>query len=81
MIKDKVNNIIKTIKQYDHVDIKDDLNLVENFGFNSMDVMNLILELETEFNISFSDEHLNLESFCTPGNIMETLGKYNVRYS
>ncbi|MGD2084882.1 MAG: acyl carrier protein [Candidatus Aminicenantes bacterium] len=81
MIKEKVNHIIKSIKQYDQADIREDLNLVENFGFNSMDVMNLILELETQFNISFSDEHLNLESFCTPGNIMETLEKYNVRSS
>jgi acyl carrier protein len=78
MIHDQVVTILRTIKQTDHVEVSQDTNLIADLGFTSMDVMNLILELEQHFSITFLDRDLDLDHFITLGAVLDTLKSYDI---
>lgn len=37
------------------------LNLIDDFGFDSLNLIQMVVEIENEFNIEFEDEHLVIE--------------------
>ena len=57
-IVETIVNKIKTIKQVDGVSLSD--RYKEDLGFDSVDMLELILSLEEEFHISFSDPFIVL---------------------
>lgn len=73
-----VKTIIQGVKNYDHLNIKEDTNLIDELGFTSIDIMNLILELEQSFKVTFKDQDLDLDHFITPAAVMNTLQSYHV---
>lgn len=44
-------------------DIFEDSNLINDFGYDSLLIIKLIVEIEEEFNINFEDEELNSTLF------------------
>lgn len=42
-------------------DIYDNTNLINEFGFNSVQVIEMIVEIEINFNIELDDEDMNVE--------------------
>ncbi len=48
-----------------------DMNLTEELGINSMHVIDIIIDIENEFDIMISDEEL--QNMTTGANVIETI--------
>lgn len=57
--------------QLDDMDEIDDINIFDNLGFDSIQFIELIVELEAEFEIEIEDNMLLTENFSTIGQIIE----------
>ena len=73
---EQVKTIICAVKGYDSVDLNAETRLIEDLHFDSMEMMDLIDRLEQEFEITFSDEDLDLEHFETTRVLLETVRRY-----
>lgn len=78
MFDNQIAAIIRSIKNYDQVEIVPETRLIDNLGFTSLDVMNLVLALERRFNITFQDQHLDLDCFLSFGSVLNTLTNYQL---
>jgi len=76
------NTVISIIKEV-RKDINTDnpsSNLLDEWGIASVDIMNIILKLETNFEISFDDDDLDLDNFLTVERICSILKKYEISH-
>ena len=73
MIFEKVRDALATQFELDPESVTMDTNLVDDLGADSLDVVELIMELEDEFNITISDEAA--AELYTVGRIVEYLEK------
>ena len=73
MVKDKVTLIISEIMNRENIIINDNTNLIDDFEFDSIQMVSLIVELESEFNIVFSDEELALEQIANVKNLISLI--------
>ena len=55
-IKEKVISLIKDQMTKPDIDIEDDMLFIEDLGFDSLDTVQLVMDLEEEFDISIPDE-------------------------
>lgn len=62
-IDQKLKSIIiqNSRKVISESDIDDNSNLTTDFGFDSVNVVQMIVDLETEFDISMDDEDIDLD--------------------
>jgi acyl carrier protein len=51
--------------------IKDDDNLMEVHGVDSVNLFEIVVALEEDYGVSFADEDFNVETFSTVGSIAE----------
>lgn len=56
-------------------DIHDDSHLISDFGYDSMQIIQLVVEIEKKFMMEFDDEDLTNETFLTYGSLKKTLAK------
>jgi len=54
----KVNNVLEKFKKKLNIDVVDEAKTLKDYGLDSLDMVELILELEDEYNIKFSDEEM-----------------------
>jgi len=54
-----------------------DSNLFDELGFDSILLLDLIVDVETECNCQFSDEDLSMEALSTPRKLLELIGRQN----
>jgi len=73
---DKLIEILTTMAPECDRQITPDDRLKEDLGFDSLKLINLILKIENEYDISFSDDDLIVESFATPKACQELINKY-----
>lgn len=68
-VEERVLNIVRE-KSFmgDETKKEDELSTI---GINSIDIVDLIVSLEDEFGICFSDSVLNIEKFKTVENVIE----------
>lgn len=61
-VKEKVENILKT-----HLDTEADISgePLSDLGINSIDALELLIEIENEFDIEIPDEDLNADLFSS----------------
>jgi len=61
-VKEKVENILKT-----HLDTEADIGgePLSDLGINSIDALELLIEIENEFDIEIPDEDLNADLFSS----------------
>lgn len=64
-IEKKVNDVLNDVLGIDYSDIKDDAVLETDLGADSIDAVEIVLELEHEFDISIPDEKMNGNESCT----------------
>tara|TARA_R100000231_G_scaffold4149_1_gene7096 strand:+ start:931 stop:1164 length:234 start_codon:yes stop_codon:yes gene_type:complete len=55
-LKEKVISIIKDQMSNPNLDVKDDMLFIDDLGFDSLDTVQLVMDLEEEFDISIPDE-------------------------
>lgn len=71
MILDKVRDIISEQLGIDPEEIKMESSFVDDLGADSLDVVELIMALETEFDLEIADE--DAEKVATVGDVVEYL--------
>lgn len=76
MINEQIVTIIKIIMPYEEIEIDENMDLIDDLAFDSIKMMNLIVELEKSFEISFEDNLLDTVHFSTPKNIIQTVEKH-----
>jgi acyl carrier protein len=55
--------------------VPDDSNLVTDFGLNSLDMMNFILQIEEQFKVSIDLENFDLDYFNNLSLLVQYIGK------
>ncbi len=68
---DKIIDILSKQLQVDRSKITEDSNIMENLGADSLDVVEISMAIEQEFNISVADEEI--VNFKTPKDIVTYL--------
>lgn len=72
---DKVKQIIAEQLCISTDEIKDDANMIEDLGADSLDVVELLMTFEDEFKVSIPDE--KLEDLKSIPNIVKLIDEYS----
>lgn len=59
----------------DIIDINEDSSLTSDFGFDSVQIIEMIVDLEAEFNTTIDDEDIDLEVLTKYGTLKELILK------
>lgn len=70
---EKIKNIVLEYTELEDVEITRDSVLLQDLGLNSLDLMEMVCELEDEFDIEISDREAR--SFKTVGDVIDFLEK------
>ena len=70
-----ISNIIKELVPGQTTSICVNMNLIDDLGFDSINMLQLILELEERFNISLSDDDLDIDNFKSVKSITTLIEK------
>lgn len=74
IIEEKIIALIIECKdQIDDTQIKADSNLVDDFMFDSVNIIDLLCMLENEFDIEIGDEYLEQSQITIVGNICDVV--------
>ncbi len=68
MILDTLRNILETQLDVDPASITEETNIVEDLGADSLDIVELMMSVEEEFQITISDSDAHL--FKTIGDVV-----------
>lgn len=71
---ERIVEIINEQLNIDDVDINEDTNFKEDLGVDSLDLLELVMAFEEEYDIELNPEEL--EGITTVGDIMEYIKKY-----
>ena len=71
---DKVIEIIRNQLGIEDADITEDTNFKDDLGVDSLDLLELVMAFEEEYNIELNPEEL--EDIQTVGDVMEFIRKY-----
>ena len=69
----KIQNIIALVLQLDISEITDDADLVSDFGADSLEIYQIITEIEKEFDISISE--VTLKKDRTVGGLYQMIAE------
>ena len=70
-IEKKVNDVLNDVLGIAYSEIKDDAVLEADFGADSLDAVELVMELEHEFGISIPDEKMYGNESCTVKDVYD----------
>ncbi len=71
---ERIVEIIREQLNIDDVDITEDTSFKDDLGVDSLDLLELVMAFEEEYNIELNPEEL--EGISTVGDIMEFIKKY-----
>lgn len=76
-ILEKIKDILKDeiMVQVSKKEITDNASLVKDIGLDSIQILELIIALENEFNIRIDDEDLNYEIFSCVKSLTDYIAK------
>jgi len=69
-IEKKVNDMLNDLLGVDYSEIKDDAVLETDLGADSLDAVEIVMELEREFDISVPDEKMHIKG-CTVKDVYD----------
>lgn len=70
-IEEKINAIIYNVSGKNNIIFDDDINLIDDLSFDSLMIMELVMEIEDEFKITFDDSMFNISSLSSYSKILE----------
>ncbi|HEX2927217.1 MAG TPA: acyl carrier protein [Ruminiclostridium sp.] len=70
-IENKVCEVVSKVAQFNNDDVKADNDLRENYGVDSIVLVELLVELEDIFGITFDSSSLTYDTFSTVNSITE----------
>jgi acyl carrier protein len=78
-VEEKIKQIIYSIIGNDDCNssITDDSDLINDIGMDSIQIMQLVVELENEFNIEFDDDDLVMENLAKVNNLVQLIDNLN----
>lgn len=71
---EKIVDIIREQLNIEDIDITEDTSFKDDLGVDSLDLLELVMAFEEEYNIELNPEEL--EGISTVGDIMEFIKKY-----
>ena len=71
---EKIVYMIREELNIDDIDINEDTSFKDDLGVDSLDLLELVMAFEEEYNIELNPEEL--EGISTVGDIMEFIKKY-----
>jgi len=71
---EKIVDIIREQLNIDDIDINEDTSFKDDLGVDSLDLLELVMAFEEEYNIELNPEEL--EGISTVGDIIEFIKKY-----
>jgi acyl carrier protein len=76
-IKEKLIRIIEEIsnKEVDTLVFREDTTLTRDLGFDSINIIQLIVEVEAQFNIEIEDDDLGVENISNFGKLCSIIEK------
>lgn len=69
-----LNVIIAKAQKFCFAPVTPDVDLFQ-IGLNSLNAVELLVELETHFQIKFEDDQLSLKDFETPGKLVDLVAQ------
>lgn len=63
--------IDKFIKSEGNIKLDEETNLIEDLGFDSVDIIHMVILIEEEFDIEFEDFELGLETLANFSKLLE----------
>ncbi len=69
----KVNSVLEKFKKKLNIEVFDEGKTLKDYGLDSLDMVELILELEDEYKIKFTDEEMT--SLQTIGDLISAVHK------
>lgn len=76
MVQDKIIELVKAFSMRgDYADINNETSLVQDLDFDSISIVQLLIEFETTFDIVIPDEELQIENFEMVGNLVELVNR------
>ncbi|MEW9700955.1 acyl carrier protein [Paenibacillus sp. SI8] len=72
-IEANVFSIIKQKVQFKDEEIVREGDLRNDYGVDSLMLVTMLMEIESEFNIVFDSANLTFEKFSTPGSISDSI--------
>lgn len=74
-INEKVKNIIcLTLEDDSYYDrLTDETNLVEDIGMDSIQIMQIVISIEIEFDIEFNDDELLIDNLAILKNLIRII--------
>lgn len=73
-----IEDICRCIESHDSININKNTRLFDELGFDSIMVIDLVVEIETKYNIEFMIEDLIFDNFETVGKLADIVMKYMV---
>ncbi len=70
-IERKVNDVLNDVLGIAYSEIKDDAVLEDDLGADSLDAVEIVIELEREFGISIPDEKMYGNEGCTVKDVYD----------
>ncbi|MHB8062503.1 MAG: acyl carrier protein [Ruminiclostridium sp.] len=70
-IEEKVCELVKAYGQFESDNVELDGDLRESYGIDSITLVELLVDLESQFDIVFDSSFLTYESFSTAGNLAD----------
>lgn len=76
MVQDKIIELVKAFSMRgDYADINRETLLVQDLDFDSISIVQLLIEFETTFDIVIPDEELQIENFEMVGNLIDLVNR------
>ncbi len=72
LVREKLREIMQ-IENPEQLSAEEDL---KEYGMDSLNAIELVVALEMEFGIEFSEEDLLVDNFCTIQKLVDTVNKY-----
>ena len=70
-IEKRVNDVLSEVLGVDYSEIKGDAVLADDLGADSLDAVEIVMELEHEFDISIPDEKMYGNESCTVKDVYD----------